>query len=186
MRSATTAQHARLLDARPLALIDEPAVARSIVEQLEAGGTELHPVGEAVFSARLDVPKGEWLLWTHPHAALWIGASASALPSSVRRPNAPSAAHGVAAILERLSMAGIWVREAALLRDGRWSPAQRAERLPSLLAEDTPPLALVGVFCDRRARSARMQVNDTGVVFSDRPELAIEWLLDIAGLSPPT
>lgn len=40
----------------------------------------VHPTGDGLFGARVEVPPGEWIIWTERNFVMWIGDHAEALP----------------------------------------------------------------------------------------------------------
>lgn len=184
MLSAAAARPPRFLGALPVALLYGCVAADAVIAELRTGGGSLAPVGPDVYSVLVDVPKGEWLLWPHAHSVLWLGARDDALPRAVReRLEAPARAELLGAV-DRLAGAGVWVREAAVLIDGRWSRPSRADGALALLGDDRVS-ALSGVFLDREGEIARLHISAGAVCWADRPALAIQWLLNAYDLSMP-
>lgn len=145
---------------------------------------QMNPVGDDVVNARVDVPPGEWLVWLRAGRAMWIGDRADALPAPLRRRLDRGDGTEVLARLTEFVEVGVWVREAALLIDGTWTSSRRAAELFG----DVAPASIVGlngIFVDRDGRSARLQLAPGGVAWSDRPTLAVQWMLGVARLPAP-
>ncbi len=184
MSSPAAARPPRFLGAVPVALLHGCAVADAVIVELQAGGRALEPVGPDVYSAPVDVPKGEWLLWPDAHSALWVGARNDALPRAVRDRLQDLTGLEMQGAVDRLAAAGVWVREAATLIEGEWGRPSRADGVLALLADDRVS-ALSGVFLDRAGDIARLHISAGAVCWTDRPTLAIQWLLKAYDLSVP-
>jgi hypothetical protein len=115
---------------------------------------------------------------------MWVGARQDALPGAVReRLDDPTAA-GLSRLLDRLANAGVWVREASILADGEWGRPARADGALALLHKSHAS-ALSGVFSDRAGEVARLEISAGGVCWTDRPAVAIQWLLAAYKLPMP-
>jgi hypothetical protein len=145
---------------------------------------QLEPVGGALLSAHTDVPVGEWLVWVDPNYAMWIGGRVDALPAPVRHRLESGVPADVAELVNSLADVGVWLREARLLADGAWTPSRRANTALSEIGKREVS-ALSGIFVDRAGRSARFEVAGGGVCWTDRPAVAIEWLLSTLDLPVP-
>ncbi|MEN3281464.1 MAG: hypothetical protein V7607_2604 [Solirubrobacteraceae bacterium] len=174
----------RLGDATPFALLGPSARDPELARLLRIELYRPEAVGHQVLSARIDVPPGEWLLWPRAGYALWVGAGADALPSPVRHRLTNGDAADVIELVELLAHSGVWCRDAALLADEGWTQPRRAEAVFAFLATGGAA-AISGVFVDRQGRSARLEVASGGVCWTDRPVLAIEWLLSAVDLPQP-
>jgi hypothetical protein len=170
--------------ATPVSLLRLPRCRGWLQHDLGLDLEQMHPVGDAVFSAKIDVPPGEWLIWVDSDFAMWIGARVDALPLSVRRRLEDGDAHSIPDLLNALADVGVWLREAALLIGDEWTPSRRAD---SALAEISRSVvsALSGIFIDRRGRSSRLELTRGGVCWTDCPALAVEWLLAAVELPVP-
>jgi hypothetical protein len=145
---------------------------------------QMHPVGGAVHSKKIDVPPGEWLVWDELNFAMWIGARMDALPLAVRRRLEEGEARDVINHVNALADAGVWLREAALLIDDVWTPSTRNDgALAAITTHDFS--AISGIFVDKAGRPSRLEVARGGVWWTDHPRLAVEWLLTAFGLSAP-
>jgi hypothetical protein len=178
------AKQPRLLAALPVALLHGRALAGDLILELRGAPRMPEPVGEKVFSVCGEVPKGEWLLWPDTPAALWVGAHQDALPRAVRERLADPTAAALFGLLDRLADAGVWVREASVMTDGDWGRPARADGVLALLGEGLAS-ALSGVFSDRAGDVARLEISAGGVCWTDRPALAIQWLLAAYTLPVP-
>lgn len=185
MTSPASSLHPRLVeDSTPVSLLPLALDPSEIQRVLGLDVEQMHPVGDAVFSAKIDVPPGEWLVWVDADFAIWIGARVDALPLAIRRRLEEGDAYNVIQHVNALADVGVWLREAALLIGDAWTPSRRADTaLAGISARDVS--ALSGIFVDRRGRSARLEVARGGVCWTDRPPLAVEWLLTAVGLSAP-
>jgi hypothetical protein len=168
----------------PVALLNGRDLAAALILELCGAPSRPVPVGEEVYSVRVDVPEGEWLLWPEAPAAMWVGARPDALPGAVRKRLADANAETLSGLLDRLANAGIWVREAAVLAGGEWGRPARADGVFTLLREASVS-ALSGVFADRAGEVARLEIAAGGVCWTDRPALAIQWLLAAYKLPVP-
>lgn len=170
--------------ALPVALLHGRDLAAALMLELCGAPSRPEPVGEEVYSVRVEVPQGEWLLWPEAPAAMWVGARRDALPGAVRKRLADTNAEALSGLLDRLAGAGIWVREAAVLAGGEWGRPARADGVLALLRE-TGVSALSGVFSDRAGGVARLEISAGGICWTDRPERAIQWLLTAYELPVP-
>lgn len=184
MVSSPGAKQPRLLAALPVALLHDRIAAAAVIRELRGAPRMPAPVGEGVYSVRVEVPDGEWLLWPGALAAMWVGARPDALPGAVRELLAHAAEAGLLDLLDRLANAGVWVREASILTEGGWGRPVRADGARELL-HGTRASALSGVFSDRAGEVARVEISASGVCWTDRPGLAIQWLLAAYKLSVP-
>jgi hypothetical protein len=184
MRSFATPNQPRFAHATPLSLLRLKGDPQTVVGRLKVEWNKLEPVGETLYSARIDVPSGEWLIWLDAGAALWIGDRPDALPGPVRKRLIEGSPDELVQLVDRLADVGVWCREAALLIDGEWTSSKRAHTAFAALTARTAT-AMSGVFVDREGRAARLEVSRGSVCWSDRPELAIEWLLATANLPRP-
>ncbi len=183
MISSPAAKQPRLLAALPVALLHGRALAAALILELHGAPRMSVPVGDGVYSVSVEVPEGEWLLWPGVPAAMWVGARQDALPGAVRQRLADTAA-GLSGMLDRLADVGVWVREASVLAGGEWGKPVRADRVLALLCE-TRASALSGVFSDRAGEIARLEISAGGVCWTDRPAVAIQWLLAAYKLPVP-
>jgi hypothetical protein len=184
MVSSPAAKRPRILAALPVALLHGRVLAAAVILELRGAPRIPEPVGEGVYSVRVEVPEGEWLLWPEAPAAMWVGARHDALPGAVReRLTAPTDA-GLSRLLDRLASAGVWVREASVLAGGEWGRPVRADAVLALLLK-SPASALSGVFSDRDGEVARLEISAGGICWTDRPALAIQWLLAAYNLPVP-
>jgi hypothetical protein len=184
MVSSPTAKQPRILAALPVALLHGHALAAALILELRGAPRIPQPVGDGVYSVRVEVPEGEWLLWPGAPAAMWVGARQDALPGAVRERLADPRVAGLSGLLDRLANAGVWVREASVLTDGEWGRPARADGVLALLRRCRAS-ALSGVFSDRAGEVARLEISAGGVCWTDRPGLAIQWLLDAYNLPVP-
>jgi hypothetical protein len=168
----------------PVALLYGRTLAAVLILELRSSPRMPVPVGEGVYSVRVEVPEGEWLLWPGAPAAMWVGARQDALPGAVRRRLADPPAAELSGLLDRLANVGVWVREASVLTSGEWGRRARADGVLALLRE-TRASALSGVFSDRAGEVARLEISAGGVCWTDRPALAIQWLLAAYNLPVP-
>jgi hypothetical protein len=127
--SSAATKRPRLLGSVPVALLHRCAAADVLIAELKAARAVLEPVGRGTYSCRFDVPKGEWIIWPDARSALWVGGRDDQLPPTVRDHlfdddlgNRP-----MIRLVERLSLAGVWVREAALLIKDQWTRPYRAD-----------------------------------------------------------
>jgi len=167
----------------PLALVPIGAIS-GVAAELGLQLDQMDPVGDDVVSARVDVPPGEWLIWLRAGRAMWIGDRADALPAPLRRRLDRGDGTEVLARLAEFVEVDVWLREAALLVDGAWTSSRRAAELFREVAP-TSIVGLSGIFVDRDGRSARLQLAPGGVAWSDRPTLAVQWMLGVARLPAP-
>ena len=184
MPSLATSNQPRFAHATPLSLLWIAGDPQILVGRLKVEWSELEPVGNKLYSARIDVPSGEWLIWLDAGAALWVGDRPDALPSPVRKRLIEGSADELIQLVDRLADVGVWCREASLLIDGEWTSSKRAHSALAALTARTAT-AMSGVFVDREGRAARLEVSRGSVCWSDRPGLAIEWLLATANLPRP-
>jgi hypothetical protein len=177
--------HPRLASsATPVSVFPLSLERSSVPHELGLTTDQMHPVGDALFSARIDVPLGEWLVWIDAGYAMWIGGRVDALPAPVRRRLDDGDTAAVGDLVDALADVGVWLREAALLIDGDWTPSRRANSALSEIATRIVS-ALSGIFVDRSGHSARLEVARGGVCWTDRPALVIEWLLTTVDLPAP-
>lgn len=179
-----TTSRPRLADATPLALIRAGESTHDLQALVGVSLKTAHPVGDQTFSARIDVPPGEWLLWPEQGCALWIGASPDALPGQVRPLLADGGVDDLVALVDALAAVGVWCRDAALLTDDGWTRPRRADAVFAVLIASRAT-AISGVFVDRAGRAARLEVAAGGVCWTDRPTVALEWLLTSVDLPLP-
>lgn len=184
MTSPVSSPHRRLADnATPISIF--PLAERCPAErELGMALDRMSPVGAAVLSGRLDVPPGEWLLWVEARYAMWIGGRADALPAPVRRRLERGDDRDIEHLLNALADVSVWLREAALLVDGDWTPSRRAYSALSDVATQ-PVAALSGIFVDRLGRAARLELMPGPVCWTDCPALAVEWLRTTVHLPAP-
>jgi hypothetical protein len=178
------AHQPRINEARPIALIHIGETQRQ-AEVLKLKARELVSVGSGVASVRIEVPPGEWLIWSDGPWALWVGDHADSLPGVVRDQLMHGEPSALVETIDRLAAVGVWCREAALLIRGEWTKTRRA----GLVLADLPPSGasrLSGVFVDVEGASARLEVSAAGVCWTDRPSVTIEWLLSAVTLPAPT
>ena len=185
MTALALSLHPRIANtATPLSLIKTDAAAADARDQLGVDAEQWHPVGDVILSARLEVPPGEWLVWVDAAWALWIGARADALPRAVRGRLEAGDPEDLAELLAALADVGVWLLEAAILQGDEWTPSRRGDSVLVELATRVVS-ALSGIFVDGTGRSARLEVRRGGVCWSDRPALAVEWLLKAFDLPAP-
>jgi hypothetical protein len=179
------ALHPRLAaQATPITVLPLASDRHEVQRQLGVNLDQMHPIGDAVLSAKIEVPPGEWLVWLDLNSVMWIGARGDALPPVVRRRLAAGEVHNVIDQVHALADVGVWLREAALLIGDAWTPSRRADY--TFAAASTLDLsALSGIFVDRAGRAARLEATCGGVWWTDHPRLAVEWLLTAFGLSAP-
>lgn len=182
--SALTLQP-RLADATPLALVRAGKRARDLERLLGVDLRAAQPVGDEILSTRIEVPPGEWLLWPQRACALWVGAKPDALPSPVRRSLADATLDSLVDLVDELAATGVWCRDASLLTDEGWSRPRRADAVFAVLVA-RQARAISGVFVDRLGQTARLEIAFGGVCWTDRPALAIQWLLNAVDLPLPT
>lgn len=184
MVSSSAARQPRFLGALPVALLHGCAAARAlIIELCDAAGSP-EPVGEGVYAVRVEVPHGEWLLWPAIPAVMWVGARRDALPGAVRERLGGLVPGELTGLLHRLADTGVWVREAAVLTDGEWGKPVRADGVLAMLG-DAHVAGLSGVFSDREGDVARLEISTGAAIWTDRPALAIQWLLAAYELPVP-
>jgi hypothetical protein len=184
MTPTAAAQQPRIDGAAPFALMRVLGGDREIREKLRIDIAQLEPVGNGSMSTRIEVPPGEWLVWRDERWALWIGARPDALPRPVRDRLTNGDSEDIITLVDSLAMAGTWCRDAALLTDDGWTPSRRADAALAALAT-VRAAALSGVFVDREGRAARLEIALGGVCWTDRPALAVEWLLAAVDLPIP-
>ncbi|WP_210492475.1 hypothetical protein [Patulibacter sp. SYSU D01012] len=155
-----------------------------IPASLGVSGDQAFAVGEDVLSAPIDVPPGEWLIWTAADHVMWVGGRVDALPGPVRRRLEGCDTYAIVDLINALADVGVWLREAALLIGGSWGPSRRADAAVREIAKGIVS-ALSGVFVDRHGRSARLDVTVGAVCWTDRPALTVEWLLTTVDLTAP-
>lgn len=85
---------------------------------------QLQPIRGGELRADLDLPAGSWHVWPERNAALWVGRRDAPLPRAPGR----ALRLDVGAAVEMLFDHGWLLREAALLRDGRWETSRRGRR----------------------------------------------------------
>lgn len=141
------------------------------------------PVGANVFSARIEVPAGEWLVWPDQHKAVWIGERPDALPAPLRRLD-HDAGPPLAQAVDQLASIGVWLREAAVRTSAGWSRSRRLGDVAADLATEQVS-AICGIFIDRDGRSARLEVTLSGIWWTNHPRCTIQWLLAIYQLPVP-
>jgi len=173
MTSSAPSEQPRLGDATPLALLRMSGEDRDLERVLRLDAEHLEPVGNQVFSARIDVPSGEWLMWPEAACALWIGGRADALPSPVRHRLTHGSVDELIELVNCLADSGVWCRDAALLTEGGWTRPRRADAVLAVLAAGSA-VAISGVFVDRPGHAARLEVSRGAVCWTDRPVLAIQ------------
>jgi hypothetical protein len=163
-----------------------PMVCRGalIPVELAVSRDQAHVVGEDVLSAPIDVPPGEWLIWTAADYVMWVGGRVDALPAPVRRRLDGGDTNAIVDLINALADIGVWLREAALLIGDSWGPSRRADTVFREIAHGIVS-ALSGVFVDRLGRSARLEVRVGAVCWTDRPALTVEWLLTTVDLTTP-
>jgi hypothetical protein len=185
MTISALTQQPRLADATPLALVRADGSPQDFARVLGVSLDAAQLVGDQILSARIEVPPGEWLLWPERGWALWIGAGADALPSTVRRYLADGTAEDLIELIDALATAGVWCRDAALLTGDGWTRPRRADAVFAVLSARRAT-ALRGVFVDRSGRAARLEIASGRVCWTDRPGLAVQWLLNAVDLPLPT
>ena len=159
MTAPALSLHPRLADtATPLSLIRTYAGEAGIYDELGVDAEQWYPVGEAILSARLEVPPGEWLVWVDAAWALWIGARVDALPRAVRVRLEEGDPDDLIVLINALADVGVWLREAALLIDDGWTPSRRGDGVFAEIAT-LVVAAISGIFVDRTGRSARLEVR---------------------------
>jgi hypothetical protein len=173
----------RLAGATPVALLQ--LAADVLIRLVASTGRKPDPVGDRVLSVRLDVPSGEWLIWADRECALWIGDTPTAVPGQVRERFQQGTTADIVAMIDWLADAGVWCREATILLVGGWSAVRHADEVFRDLAM-SGACALSGVFVDREGRSGSLELAARGACWTDRPPLAVEWLITAASLPPPT
>lgn len=185
MTSPAPSLHPRLAEtATPLSLFPTSYRVADGCDELGVTAEQWHPVGDAILSARLEVPPGEWVVWVDAAWALWIGARVDALPRAVRSRMDVSDPEALVELIDALADVGVWLREAALLLDDGWTQSRRGDGVLAQIATRVVA-ALSGIFIDRSGRSARLEVRSGGVCWSDRPALVVEWLVTAVHLPAP-
>lgn len=79
---------------------------------------------------------------------------------------------------------GVWLREAALLVGTEWRPSRRAHTVLTEIADEIVA-ALNGIFVDRDGRTARLEVSAGAVCWTDRPAVAVQWIVETLELPVP-
>jgi len=177
--------HPRLADnGTPVSVFRVGTACSEIEDNLELSLSQMHPVGDGILSARIDVPQGEWLVWVEAEFAMWVGGRVDSLPAPVRRRLEHGDVSDIVELLNALADVGVWLREAALFVNENWTPSRRASLVLSELATEMVS-ALSGIFVDRSGRSARLEVVRGGICWTDHPTLAIQWLLEAVDLPVP-
>lgn len=185
MTASALSQQPRLGDGTPLALLRLADAEADLQRLVRVDHSSAEPVGDQILSARIDVPPGEWLLWSREACALWIGARADALPSPVRQRLTHGSVDELIDLLDQLAVAGVWCRDAAVLTEQGWSRPRRADAVFGVLAAGRA-IAISGVFVDRSGHAARLEIARGAVCWTDRPSRAVQWLLTAAHLPLPT
>lgn len=175
----------RFGDATPIALLPLHHDGDPLSQLVRDDVGPLEPVGDGIGAARIDVPPGEWMLWSDPPSAVWIGDRVDALPEPVRSRLMDGSASDVVDMIDWFASVGVWCREASVLLSGGWTPPQRADVVLPRLASGGAR-ALSGVFIDRDGRSTRLHISPGRVFWADRPAVAVEWVLLAANLTAPT
>jgi hypothetical protein len=170
--------------ARPVSLLTIDRQPGFLQVELGLLDDQLHTVGDGVQSARVDVPGGEWLVWREAGRAMWIGERPDGIPAPVRRMGMTPRSGALITAVNRLADTGVWLREASLQTGEGWSSSMRATRaLPRLASYDV--IAASGIFVDREGQSARLDLTSTKTCWTDRPVLAVQWIMSAAHLAAP-